>query len=444
MTTLRQCQDRREDIAALVLGELDPTAADQLNQHMNTCKVCRGFRDALADQETVLRSTFGAIARGVGPIEHLVERFDECQDQSKTHAASPFTRLIGGFKTMRLSRKVLAAAAAIAITFTGLASWLIPGRSTTSIVFADVLEQISVFRPYSCLYTWEYEGKPPRSYRLMRPSLSRRREVRPDGTILVFDLSQEPNRTLILNPERRTAVEQTLLNSEPRQDPDFLRILAGMRDGKSDDLGVKEIDGRLAHGFHKPDPINEFTVWADPDTGLPIRIELVHPRLARRLIMTEFEFDVLFDESLFSTMAPEGYRVQKAELDGVNPTEEHLIEGLRAIAAFLDNRFPPTMERQPLKKVIEERVEQMGSAPPDEEMRTLRLEADRAVEYVEILRQFYKVSDLTYAGEGVALGDAATPVLWWKPKATETYRVVYGDLSIRDVPSQDLPTPSTR
>ena len=48
-------------------------------------------------------------------------------------------------------------------------------------------------------------------------------------------------------------------------------------------------------------------------------------------------------------------------------------------------------------------------------------------------------NDWHYTGGGVALGDAETPIFWYKPNGAETYRVIYGDLSIRDVASDDLP-----
>lgn len=447
MNDFRQCDDCREDIAALVLGELDPPAAESLNRHIQDCERCRDFREALAAQEAELRSTFDVMARGVGRVEQLAERFDESASTPTIRAASPLRRLIGGVRTMRPSRKILAAAAAIALTFTGLASWLMPGRTAPGLAFATVVEQIRVFRPYSCLYTWEHEGKAPYSYRLMRPDLSRRREVRPNGTILVFDLSQQPVRMLTLNPGAKSAVETTLLNTAPTQDPDFLRMVAGMAGRDVEDLGRKEIDGRSAQGFHRPDTVNDLTVWADPKTGLPIRIELVQPALSRRLTLNEFQFDVAFDESLFSTTAPQGYTVRKVEEDGINPTEQDLTEGLRVIATLFGGHFPATLTNQAIEKALTDAAPSTATAgqpsalPSAEETKTMRLKAERALRYIEILKHFHQVSDLRYTGDGVALGDAATPVLRWKPKTSETYRVVYGDLSVRDVRPEDLPMP---
>ncbi len=44
-----------------------------------------------------------------------------------------------------------------------------------------------------------------------------------------------------------------------------------------------------------------------------------------------------------------------------------------------------------------------------------------------------------YAGAGVKLGDAATAIFWYQPQGSDTYRVIYGDLSVKDVAEADLP-----
>lgn len=220
------------------------------------------------------------------------------------------------FQSKRVRWSVAAAVAAAVVLAVGF--WPGKGGRGSGIAFAQVLENIRVFRPYSCLYTWEYEGQPPYSYREMRTSLARRREVWPDGRILVFDLSQQPNKVLTLNPDGKSAVEQTLLNTGPREDPDMLRIVAGMRDGSAESLGYEDVEGRPAQRFHRPDKVNDLTVWADMRTGLPIRIELVQAAVSRRLVLSEFAFDVSFDESLFSTAAPSGYTVRKVEVNGTS------------------------------------------------------------------------------------------------------------------------------
>ena len=48
-------------------------------------------------------------------------------------------------------------------------------------------------------------------------------------------------------------------------------------------------------------------------------------------------------------------------------------------------------------------------------------------------------NDWHYAGKDVKLGDGNSPVCWYKPTGSQTYRVIYGDLSVKDVALGDLP-----
>jgi len=51
-----------------------------------------------------------------------------------------------------------------------------------------------------------------------------------------------------------------------------------------------------------------------------------------------------------------------------------------------------------------------------------------------------------YLGKGVKLGDKGRIVCWYKLKGAnaKTRRVVYGDLSVKDVASEDLPLPAEK
>jgi hypothetical protein len=47
--------------------------------------------------------------------------------------------------------------------------------------------------------------------------------------------------------------------------------------------------------------------------------------------------------------------------------------------------------------------------------------------------------DWSYVGAGIKLGDASKPVFWYRPQGAENYRVIYGDLSVKDVAAENLP-----
>ena len=49
-----------------------------------------------------------------------------------------------------------------------------------------------------------------------------------------------------------------------------------------------------------------------------------------------------------------------------------------------------------------------------------------------------------YVGKGVKLGDKERIVCWYRPQRSSSYRVVYGDLSVKDMAAENLPLPVGR
>ncbi len=118
MSERERCSDRREAIAALVLSELDPQAADELRRHIGGCEVCRQFHEALLVEEEMVQATFDEIARGVKAIEdELVERLAGRQFSPMLRLVDIPRRLIGGFRKMRPAQKALVVGAAAALAF---------------------------------------------------------------------------------------------------------------------------------------------------------------------------------------------------------------------------------------------------------------------------------------------------------------------------------------
>ncbi len=338
------------------------------------------------------------------------------------------------------------AAAAVIIGGVILGLNITGGPDIASVTWADVLKEISGFRPYTCTVTVQYKGIPSLSKSVMIFSLTQRREVYPNGTIIVFDLAVP--KTLTLVPEKKYAIER-MSDSSPGKDFDLLELVNSMYNKPADEIGVQKIEGRAAKGFRSLSKVNDITVWADVQTKLPVRVEIIHVGKDRKIIYTEFKFDVEFDESLFSTTAPEGYTVEKVERGGLtelqkfvrSTTEEDLIEGLRATAVFLGGKFPPEIELSQLQNAFRQYIKQnnLSESEVEERLKPVSEKWTKAHWYTRLLRGEMEVGNFRYAGEGVKLGDVNTPVIWWQPKGSETYRVIYGDLSIRDVSPENLP-----
>lgn len=346
---------------------------------------------------------------------------------------------------MKNHRTQLAAAAVIIITvFIGI-YYLGGSIDGASVAWADVLEQISTFRPYTCEYAVQVEGIPTQTKQLMRFSLTQRREIRSDGVILVFDLSVP--KCLTLMPEKKHAIER-IYDMGPRTDPDLLGLVRSMEsrasgEGGVQEIGVNKIEGHVVKGFRSLSKFNDITVWADVVTKLPVRVEVIHVGPGTKIIMSEFTFDVDLDEALFSTTAPDGYTVEKIDekAEKLKLTEADLIEGLRVIATLLDGRFPPGVGLREVQKVLREYIKKnsLSESEIKEQLTSVVEKWRKAHSYIGLLKKEKEIRDFHYAAEGVELGDAGKALAWWLPKDSETYRVIYGDLSVRDVLPEDLP-----
>lgn len=88
-----RCEDRRELIAALVMGALDSARAERLQKHIAGCEECRGLYRALCGEETEIRSTFEAISTAFKGTEGGIlekaksggfENWESAQDEERT------------------------------------------------------------------------------------------------------------------------------------------------------------------------------------------------------------------------------------------------------------------------------------------------------------------------------------------------------------------------
>ena len=254
---------------------------------------------------------------------------------------------------------------------------------------------------------------------------------------------------------------------------------------KVEPLGKKMIDGHEAVGFHAhSQQMGDMLVWADPQTARPVRIELSLPALeGARLTMSNFHYDVDLDPALFRLEAPADYMVQTADL--TVPVEDDLLRTLRTIAEHNDGVFPakftvmspevmkvitslsqPKIDSQTQAEMDAAREQVLAKYGGEEGLRKkfgeskqvppeILAEIQQATVSIQqkitqkqmkeslplIQKQtqgltFYQLltaeNDPHYAGEGVKLGTADRPILWYKPTGAEKYRVVYADLSIQE------------
>ncbi|MBN2294136.1 MAG: hypothetical protein JXM70_17045 [Pirellulales bacterium] len=49
-------------------------------------------------------------------------------------------------------------------------------------------------------------------------------------------------------------------------------------------------------------------------------------------------------------------------------------------------------------------------------------------------------ADAHYAGKGVSFGTADTPIFWYRPKNAKKFRVIYADLSVKELIPAEVKT----
>jgi len=335
--------------------------------------------------------------------------------------------------------KLAAAAAVVIAVLLGLHVWRPLGSSVT---FAQVIQPILNANTaiLDIIISVDTEDAPV-IHDMIMGSRIRRTVSNIPGNVSIIDL--ESLRILNLTAENKEAAYIDLkgLPAIPNHLDDLKNLMLTIQDSPHfavEELGTREIDGSEAVGFRARHAKGEITLWADARTGLPVRIEQDAGQL--HTICKNVQFDVPMSEDLFSMEVPEGYSLHEMELDLRGATEEDFIEGLRVLAElFNDGRFPDDVSLGAFMKNTAELVSQIEALGLSEEEQT---EIGAVLQkHVLFVRFFQGQGKWYYRGKGVSLGEADKAIFWYRPKGSETYRVIYGDLHVEDVAPEDLPEP---
>lgn len=368
------------------------------------------------------------------------------------------TRLKKRRFTMNLFAKI-AAVVLVVVGIGGMLYWLTVGDGGASSAWADMQEiirnarsmtwrmEMSMTMPMPDGETTEMTMHSDCFYKepgLMRQETTVLMNGEEITTISVVDLSTEDGRMISLIPSKKMAVTATFgeLPEEIRnQQKDYLGELKKLIERSNQPLGEKEIDGRTTQGFRVNNMGYEMDIWVDPGSGLPVLMEGELPGIGK-MAMTDFAFDVELDDELFHLTIPDDYTVTEMEMPLGDITEDDLIEGLRFLATHNKDTFPPSpmITADIMKDLMEKGKQEAKDRKPSEED-GIKLAGTIATKLARMMMFIQTKGEQTwrYAGGGVELGDAEAPVCWYKPKDSETYRVVYGDLSVKDVAEDDLP-----
>ena len=251
--------------------------------------------------------------------------------------------------------------------------------------------------------------------------------------------------TLLLPQKVAIITSDTSTPQKKRPKAIFFRLRSLLADARDrpdlirESLGEKEIDGRRLIGYRLTGHGMIRDLWGDPKTGMPVRIESRVPSIpSLKTIYSDFVFNADLDESLFSLEPPPGYKVRRYTFDVPPPAQEKdLIETFRRYGKSCDGALPDQLDFEELSRLADEDWEKSHpmkrTFPGEEEVRQELNESRKWTRGIAFaFDHLPREADAHYAGKGVKVGAAETPIFWYRPKDAKKYRVIYADLSVRE------------
>ncbi len=368
-----------------------------------------------------------------------------------------------------------AAAAIFVLAIVGVGLWFSGGGGTTpayadflqplldakTVKYKRVMEMTSLPAGMTGLSAEEQEKRmKPQTSVVMESGFKRSRTEVPGKRVEIWDGNQR--KQLVLYPalkratlfddsggsEEKSTEEEDRGSASPRrpEEPGTVTLFRSLLldtvhkpGAQRESLGEKEIDGRRVVGFSLSARGVTINVWGDPKTRLPVHIEstiAMAPHL--KITQSDFEFNVPMDESLFSLEPPAGYEVTvkgRQPRDDTPETENDLVEIFRYYGRYSGGRFPDVLDWQWIDEVQSEarRLDAELTGKPQAEREKQFDEGSRKLHRaMNFMLQVPKDSGWQYGGKGVSIGEAGTPIFWYRPKETTKYRVIYADFSVRD------------
>jgi len=429
------CAEYKELLVAYVEGLLDEEEKRSVAEHLKSCASCRAGLKELNDLRDRLVKNSKTLAQS--DLEEVVlDRIIREQNVRLKTATKISTHLAIRRIIMKSSITKIAAAAVIIIAVTvGILQF---GSGT--VTWAKVIEPILNARTIICDMIIGDDENNPSTHEIIVGSRIRRTISNMPNMTMVIDLDSAT--MLVLDSEAKTASYidiQGDLSDRTQSYVNFLRnIIMRLKENPNiEELGEQIIDGRKAVGFTGRGPNDEVTIWADAKTALPIRIYLRVGQMCA--ILKNFELDAPVDDSLISMDVPPGYTKKDTQFDLGNATEQDFVESLRVWARVLgDGTFPEAIGTESAMKEVPMLGQKIGKLNLSEEQATqMGMAFGKGILFHQMIDT--RGDDWHYAGAGVKLGDAEKAIFWYQPKGSQTYRVIYGDLSVKDVAAEEMP-----
>ena len=422
------CPEFQDMIPELLDQACEPQTANLMLQHAAQCSECAR---ELEESKQALAAVTPSPKLTASPrfTENAMKRIMELETTSPQIQSSSNSR-----PSNRLWQYALGAAAMIAIVLT----FTFAGGPTVG--FAQVVGKLATARAFSftALTTIDKVGEMKMNFFFMEPGKMRMEMGRAMTTI--WDSSQ--HKGLLLNHDRKDYVEMDLsdpsANAAAASQMNQVEMLRNLVNTAGEPTEVRQENGRKLQGYRAKMGQVTYLIWADAKSGDIVKAEYeMSEPVAGKGVLSDFKFDAHPDETLFDVRPPNGYKAMLPSAVPVSmPSEEGFLKFLRMYATeFGENSFPPSLNQMEIMKKIMGDKGELGKLPK-EQLFTKIYDRISGLSFPQL---FVQTNDFHYQGSGVTLGTAATPICWYKPTGSTTYRVIYGDLTVKDVPADQIP-----
>ena len=265
-----------------------------------------------------------------------------------------------------------------------------------------------------------------------------------DGVMFTVIPEEKKYMKLRLTDDLLTKMEKE--NGDPRT------MLKDMRKHEYTELGFDTIDGIKVEGI-------EFTntamgggmfdrlvarLWVDVNTNLPVRMTMKAStndgKASLDMVIDDYNWDAEIDDTELEPNIPDDYKLlADAEL-GVDSDGKGFVETLKFFADFTGGKYPSTLSGMTVVREFSEAIIMKfgGRAPlgdPNEEEVAMILKLQTiGMTYAMMVKDG---NDPAYYGDKVTAQFPHAVLMRWKI-AEDTYRVIYGDLTVEDVSKEKL------
>jgi hypothetical protein len=440
-----------EHLAVLVLG--DPSGRLSANaaakrEHVRQCPACRvALARVEADLDRVAAAQCWFERDHAKARERLLAEVDRMRAAPVVRSRRVRFRALQEVITMR---HVLVGSGAVAVAIALFLAWAAVQPSSAVAQTAKALREV---KSYRCRQTAvapnpekENEETPVCHWYWAAPG-SYGVEEYLGGKLVTVSVAHQDKPGLEIDHKYETYRRVEAVRG-PNTPVVMFMELAGFSGQADKELPKRKIHGKSVAGFEiatrRIDPdFGEriLRVWPDPDTKLPLLVELEEPG-SFTMTFDDFAWDVPL-EKWFDQKPPDKF---KDETPTPMPPEEetkNVIEGLKTFAKYCDGKYPQA--RMVYGDVTSKKLFQAAGlsdphqVPPDEELKSDKhAECSRASSGFAVMNGILQYNaDAAYFGKTVGPDDKGKVLFRWQ-RPDGDYQVIFGDLRAETVTAAKL------